>query len=141
MEALATDRESAHRAANYAYRESQRIIAEGKPAVISVVAQENDLYTERLRHYWGVVLKAISEQVRTPDEWSDEAWHNLFKRKFLGYIIEKEVVAGDRRIKVTRRLCGLRDLKRHGRKLAAFVAEVQAYAVTELGVVFPEESA
>jgi len=140
MEALATDRESAHTAASWAYREAQRIIAEGKHAVITANALEEDLYVERLRLYWGVILKAISEQVRTPDQWDADAWHNLAKRKFLGYIVEKEVVAGAKRMYVTRRLCGLRDLKKQARKLAAFIAEVQAWAITDLGVVFPEEN-
>jgi hypothetical protein len=139
MEALATDRESAHTAANWAYREAQRIISEGKHAVITANPQEDDLYVQRLAFYWGVVLKHVSEQARTPAQWDADAWHGLFKRKFLGYTIEKERVAGAKRIYVTRRLTGLRDLKKQARKLAAFIAEVQAYAVTDLGVVFPEE--
>lgn len=139
MEALATDRESAHQAALYAYREAQEIIARGKRAVITATEQEDDLYIERLRFYWGVVLKTISEQARTPDQWDADAWHCLAKRRFLGYTIEKERVAGHKRLYVTRRLTGLRDLKKQQRRLVAFIAEVQAWAITDLNVVFPEE--
>lgn len=139
MEALVTDKESAHRAANFAYREAQSLIAEGKRAVITANEYEDDLYVERLKFYWGIVLKSISEQARTPDQWDADAWHNLMKRKFLGYTIEKERVAGAKRIYVTRRLTGLRDLKKQARRLTTFIAEVQAWAITDLNVVFPEE--
>lgn len=137
MEALAVTRQDAHRAANDAYIEAQRIIGEGKQAKISAVEHDDDLYLERLKYYWGVILKATSEQV--PGNWDPDAFHAHFKRKFLGYIVEKEKVFGSRRIFVTRRLMGLRDLKNSGRKLAAFVQQVEAYVVADLGVTLPEQ--
>ena len=67
--------------------------------------QEDDRSVQQNRYYWGVVLAETSQQASIEGQrWAAEAWHELFKRMFLGYEIRKTVVAGRRRTLVTRTL-------------------------------------
>lgn len=137
METLVTNKAAAHVAALDAYREAQRIIAAGKQAVITAKEFEDDRSLQQNRHYFGVILKAISEQARTPDQWAPEAWHELYRRLFLGYSIKKHLVAGRKKTVVIRSLRSTRDLT--VKQFAEYVEKITAHATTDLGVVFPEE--
>lgn len=135
MEALAASKEAAHKAASDAYAEAKRLVAEGKQAVISAKEYDADRSLEQNRYYWGPLLGTISEQVRTPDRWTAEAWHQLFRRQFLGYEVKREVVAGKKRPVTIRRLRSTRDLT--VKQFATYLEQITAYATTELGVEFP----
>lgn len=139
MEALATDRESAHQAALYAYREAQEIIARGKQAVITAKEHEDDRTIQQLRWYWGVLLREISEQASIDGvKYTPEMWHGLAKRLHLGYEIVREKVAGRKRATVYRRLKSVGKLSQ--KAMATYLEKVTAWAVTDFGVVFSEQS-
>jgi hypothetical protein len=90
------------------------------------------------RYYWGVVLKCVAEQVKIEGQlWEAEAWHNLFKRKFLGYAITKEKIAGRKRKVVRRTLRSTTGLS--VRKMSLYLERVMAYAVSDLGVTFDSD--
>lgn len=134
--AIASTAERLREIAANAYRYAQQIVAREKPAVFTVAEFEDDRSLQQLRFYWGVVLAEISDQVvLNGTKWEPEAWHCLLKRKFLGYEITREVVAGDKRTRVLRRLAST---PKKVRPMAVYLEQVQAYAVTDLNVKFSE---
>jgi|SRR6185369_6246720 len=138
MEALVTDKESAHRAAGYAYREAQDIIARGKRAVIKANEYEDDRSLQQNRFYFGVVLKAISEQASVNRQrYTTEAWHIYCREQFLGYVFESILLPGRKRKTTKKVLRSTTDLT--VKQFAEYVEKITAHATTDLGVRFPEE--
>lgn len=136
LDVVATSPQAAHEAVTEAWRVSKELTQAGKPVRITATEDENDRSLEANRFYWSdAFLGAISEQVRTPDRWTKDAWHNLFRRQFLGYSVTKEMVAGKKKPVVIRRLRSTRDLK--VKEFATYLEQITAYAVTELHVEFP----
>lgn len=128
-------REDAHRAVTQGYALAKAIIDNGRPAQIDVREFDDDRTLRQNRYYWGVVLKEVSQQASIGGQrWSVDAWHELFKRQFLGYEVVKVKVAGKRRPVVIRRLRSTTDLK--VRPFATYLTEIQAFAATDLGVQF-----
>lgn len=136
VDVLTRDPKSAHEAVTEAWRVSKALTQAGKTVHIVAKEDEDTRTLEQNRFYFGPLLGQISEQVRTPDRWEPEAWHHLFRRKFLGYSIKKEQVAGKKKPVVIRRLRSTRDLT--VKQFAEYVEKITAYAVSELGVVFEE---
>jgi hypothetical protein len=98
-------------------------------------ARPQDRTIQQNRYYWGVLLKEISDQVMLEGQWwVSEAWHEYFKRKFLGYSIEKVKIAGKRRAHVIRRLKSTADLEIG--PFNKYLEQITAYAVLDLGVYF-----
>jgi hypothetical protein len=88
-------REDAHDAARMAYLLAQLAIENGRMARITAREYEEDRSLKQNRYYWGVVLPEISEQARSEGQrYTVDAWHELFKRQFLGYSVERYRVAG-----------------------------------------------
>ena len=57
------------------------------------------------RYYWGVLLPAISAQARLGGRaYAAEAWHELFKRRFLGWSTRRVAVAGSPRPRTVRQV-------------------------------------
>lgn len=138
MEALAIDKESAHRAANYAYREAQEIIARGKQAVITAKEYEDDRSLQQNAYYWSVFLPQVSAQATILGQrWTVDAWHELGKRQLLGFEVKKVHVAGRKKPTIIRRLRSTTGLT--VKQFAKYQEEFTAFAATDLGVVFPEE--
>lgn len=107
----------------------------GHEVVAEFRLKEDDRSVQQNKFYWGACLKEISEQARiNGQKYTPEAWHELFKRQYLGYEIKKVTVAGSQRKKVIRRLRSTTDLK--VRAMSKFLDQVQAFAATELGVHF-----
>jgi hypothetical protein len=130
-------REEAHQAAKQVYELTQRLIADGKRARISAQEDEDDRSIQQNRFYWGVILRQTSEQARIDGQrYTDEAWHELGKRQFLGYEIKKVPVAGRKKLTVIRRLRSTTELK--VRPMSKYLEEFIAFAVTDLGVRFTE---
>jgi hypothetical protein len=138
LDVIATSPQAAHDACEEAWRIVKGLTLCGKPVRIVAGEYDRDRSLEQNRFYWGPLLGAISDQVRTPDKWTAEAWHQLFRRQFLGFKIEKQVVAGKKKPVIIRRLRSTRDLT--VKQFAEYVEKITAYAVTELGVVFPEST-
>lgn len=108
----------------------------GHKLTVMASVQEDDRTLIQNRFYWSAgCLGAIAEQAKVAGiRYESDAWHNLFKRKFLGYEILKEKVAGTKRTLVIRRLRSTSDLK--VKAMNTYLEQVQAYATTELGVTF-----
>lgn len=135
LDRIVTTREAAHQAAQQAYANAQAIVLNGKTAHIRCSEHEEDRTVQQNRFYWGPCLKEISEQARIEGQrWTAEAWHELFKRTFLGYEIKKVRVAGKKRPVVIRRLRSTTGLK--VRPMGKYLDELQAFAATDLGVQF-----
>jgi hypothetical protein len=103
---------------------------------VKASVQEDDRSLIQNCFYWSAgCLGAIADQAKVAGVgYESEAWHNLFKRKFLGYENLKEKVAGSKRMLIRRRLRSTRDLK--VKAMNTYLEQVQAYAATELGVTF-----
>lgn len=79
------------------------------------------------RRYWGRgVLSQIAEQASVGGKkFSAEAWHEYFKRFFIGVV---ELPGGE--------VVGMSSADLSRAEFADFCAEVEAYAINELGVFF-----
>ncbi|SHN40293.1 recombination protein NinB [Rhizobacter sp. OV335] len=128
-------KEQAHEAARQGYAHAQAILSNGAPVRVLVEQQEDDRSVQQNRFYWGPVLSEISEQaVIEGQRWVSEAWHELFRRQFLGYEVVKVRVAGKKRPTIIRRLRSTTKLK--VRAMGNYLDQVQAFAATDLGVRF-----
>jgi hypothetical protein len=128
--------QQAHQAiSNVVWPEVKNMTMAGHELILTVKRREDDRSLQQNRFYWGAVLKDISQQAAILGvSYMPEAWHELFRRKFLGYEIEKIQVAGSKRKQVIRRLRSTSKLK--VRAMSKYLDQVQAYAATELGVQF-----
>lgn len=136
FQTIARNPVAAHKAMMSAYQNVAKpeTIA-GNPVEIIVRRAENDRTLQQLKFYWGPCLKEISEQARIGGQkYAAEAWHELFKRQFLGYEIKKVTVAGSKRKRVIRRLRSTTGLKVRG--MSKYLDQVQAFAASDLGVMF-----
>lgn len=102
---------------------------------VEVRIKEDDRTLQQNKFYWSACLTEISQQARIGGEkYTADAWHQLFKRQFLGYEIKRATVAGSKRKKVTRTLKSTKGLK--VRPMSIYLDKVQAFAAGELGVHF-----
>ena len=135
LDMLVSTKEGAHAAATRAYQFAQQIIANGKAARVTTQEQEDDRTLQQNRYYWGVVLREISEQAQIEGQrWTVDAWHELFKRQFLGYEIKRVRVAGRKSPVVIRRLKST--AKQKVKPMSVYLDKVIAFAVTDLSVQF-----
>lgn len=135
LDVIVTTREGAHNVATLAYQTAQSLIADGKRVRIRAEEHEDDRTVQQNRFMWGVVLKEIAEHGRLCGErWAAEAWHELFKRMFLGYEIKRVKVAGAKRTRVIRRLRSTTGLK--VKPMSEYLEQVLAFGTTDLGVRF-----
>lgn len=134
---IVASREQAHEAVVQVYAHAQALIADAKRVRICCGEDEDDRSLQANRFYWGVVLKQISEQARVAGQrYTVDAWHELFKRQFLGYEIVRVQVAGRKRATVYRRLRSTTKLL--VKKMSAYLEETLAFAAADLGVVFTQ---
>ena len=100
------------------------------------VEPEDDAKTvQQGRFLWGVVYPEIAHQAVVGGiRYTSDAWHNLMKRQFLPRRKVTEHVAGRRRPVVYTTIGTTKGLG--VKKMSAFIEQVIAYAVTELGVHF-----
>lgn len=135
LDRIVRTREAAHEAASVAYAHAKAIIDNGKPARIVATEHENDRSLQQNRYYWAACLREISEQATINGQrYTADAWHELFRRQFLGYEIELVRVAGRKRPVVNRRLKSTAKLK--VKPFGEYLDKVQAFAATDLGVRF-----
>lgn len=135
LDRIVRTREDAHAAATAAYAVAKCVIDNGRPARLVAREHEDDRSLQQNRYYWGVVLPEISEQASIAGvRYASEAWHELFRRQFLGYEIEKVRVAGRKKPVINRRLKSTAKLK--VKPFSDYLDKVQAFAATDLGVRF-----
>ncbi|UAN04400.1 recombinase [Achromobacter mucicolens] len=112
-------------------KSNARAFAErGHPLRVIVTDEEEDRLDQQIRFYFGVVIKAVAEQVWVDGrKFSKESWHEHFARKFLPptemVLPDGEVVI--KRASIARGHIGVR-------AMAAFTEEVLAEISTEYGV-------
>jgi len=129
---------AAHGAFESAWKRAKALTMAGETVAFYCEQAEDDRSLKQNRFYWGVVLKAISEQGRIEgQQYAAEAWHELFKRQFLGYRIRKVRVAGKKRLRVIRELRSTTDLS--VKKFSEYLEKVLAFGATELAVVFESD--
>jgi hypothetical protein len=104
----------------------------GTPLRVIVTEDEMDRLDEQIRYYFGVVIKAMAEQIWLEGrQFTKDAWHELMARKFLP---AKEVLMPDgeivlKRASIARGQIGVK-------AMAKFTQEVESYAASEHGVEF-----
>lgn len=104
--------------------------AEGQFLAVTVKVFKCKRSLDQNRRYWGpAVLGAIEAQAVTVDgrRYTKEIWHEQFKRMFIGVI---ELPNGD--------TMGQSSAQLDVEAFSIFMQEVEAYAASELGVVFYE---
>lgn len=108
----------------------------GRQLLCKVLEAEDERSLQQLRFYWGVVLKAISEQASIGGQkYAADAWHELAKRQFIPRRVRKTKVAGRKRPVVTVTLGSTSDLG--VKKMSTYLEQVLAFGA-EMGVVYPE---
>lgn len=139
VDVVARSPQQAHQALKTAWEEvAKPLTLQNVPVLIKVKEYELDRSLSANRYYWGVVLKEISEQASIDGQrWSVDAWHELFKRQFLGYEIIKYKVAGSKRTYTKRQLRSTSELK--VKEFSEYLEKVQAFAVTDLKVMFTSD--
>lgn len=107
----------------------------GRRLVVTIRELEDERSIQQLRFYWGPMLNDISEQASIGGQkYAKDAWHELGKRQFLPRRVTKAKVAGKARPVVSVSLGSTKGLS--VRKMSKYIEQFQAFAVTDLGVVF-----
>lgn len=128
-------REALHDAVSHGYGYGKTLLADGKTVLVRVAEHDNDRTLAQNRLYWGPLLGQIAKQAKSNGSyWTEDAWHEAFKRLFLGYRIQKVKVAGRKRPTVIRSLWSTRDLG--VKRFSDYIDRIEAFAVTDLGVEF-----
>jgi hypothetical protein len=127
--------EAAHAAILAANVQAKTLVRMDKRVRITVEVAEEDRSEQQNRFYWGPCLTEISEQaVVCGQRWTVDAWHELFKRQFIGYEVKKIKVAGRKKVTIIRRLKSSTDLT--VRQFSDYLDKLQAFAAADLGVRF-----
>jgi NinB protein len=97
-----------------------------------VTLQDRTRTIEQNARYWsrGILSQIAEKAVVGGRRFSAEAWHEQFKRQFIGI---EELPSGQ--------VIGKSSTKLGVKAFSEFVDQVEAYAVTDLGVVFEDEKA
>jgi NinB protein len=134
-------REGAHKVATLVYQQASLMIADGKRVRIRCDEAKDVRSLRQNAFAWGHVYAEISRQaVICGERWMPEAFHELFKRMFLGYryeVVERlpgQPEISDKRQKVRRVLRSTTDLS--VKQMSEYLEKVLAYGATDLGVVF-----
>ncbi len=128
-------REGAHKVAKLVYQQASLMIADGARVRIRCEVAKDTRSLRQNAFLWGHVYHEISHQAKINGErWVSEAWHELFKRMFIGYRYEMQEVAGVPGRKAVRILRSTTDLS--VREMSEFIEKVLAFGVSDLGVKF-----
>jgi NinB protein len=109
-------------------RKNWRAMADaGKPLAVSVTEHKAKRNKDQNARYWAGVLPAIAQQAWVRGrQYSEEVWHDFFKRRFIGM---EELPSGE--------ITGKSSANLNVSDFADFSDEVEAYGATELGVIYP----
>jgi len=102
----------------------------GHPLRVIVTDEEEDRLEQQIRYYFGVVMKAVAENVWVDgQQFSKEVWHQHFARKFLP---PTEMILPDGEVVIVR--ASIARGKIGVRAMAKFTEEVLSEIATEHGV-------
>lgn len=135
MDVVLSNPVTAHAAFTSGYAIAKNLTLAGRRVRLLVQEHDDDRTLQQNKFYWGPCLGEIAEQASiNGQKWADVAWHELFKRMFLGYQIRKIKVAGRKRVTVIRSLRSTTGLK--VKPMGVYLDKLQAFAATDLGVEF-----
>lgn len=77
--------------------------------------------------YWAILTEIANQVTVKGKRYDTESWHEFFKRKFIGY---QELPTGG--------MVGLSSATLSTEDFSAYMTQVEAHAVSELGVIFEE---
>lgn len=104
---------------------------------VTIEPEEDAKTVQQGRFYWGIILMQISEQARIGgQQYTVDAWHELFKRQHLPRVSKRCYIAGKKRPAITTTIGTTKGLG--VRKMSAFIEKVIAFGVVDLGVQFSE---
>lgn len=135
LQMVVKTREGAHQGALTLYQHAQVLLTSQKGAEVEYIVRicEDDRTARANKFYWGVVLKTIADNARVNGErYSSDAWHEYFKREYLGYSIKRIQVAGRKKKQTIRRLRSTTDLK--VKAFSQYLEKIMAYAANEMGI-------
>ena len=112
-----------------AYLRSNRAAcaAAGEPLEVIVCKHREKRRSVQNRLYWAVMREISDQAMLGGKRFSDECWHEHFKRLFIGIV---ELPGGA--------TMGESTTKLSVSEFADYVSKAQAFAVGELGVIFSE---
>lgn len=128
--------EGARNVAVLVLQQARLMIADGKRVRLRCHEAKDTRSVKQNAYLWAGVYSEISLQAKICGErWISEAWHELFKRMFLGYRYERQPgiagVSQDRAVRVLRSTTEL-----SVKEMGAYLDQVLAYGTTDLGVTF-----
>lgn len=101
--------------------------AQDKPLAVNVSQHKDKRHNQQNRLYWSHLKQIANQAMFDGKQYSDECWHEHFKGEFLGYVDlpnSRKMAESTTKLNVT--------------DFAKYVNQVEAYAVSELGVIFEE---
>jgi hypothetical protein len=117
--------------------EAKALMTAGKRLLVTVKEVEDERTIKQHRFYRGPVLGDIAAQASIEGQkWSQDAWHELFKRTFLPRQVTKCKVAGKKRPVVSVKIASTTGLSI--KKMSTYLDKVIAFATNDLGVQFTE---
>lgn len=106
----------------------------GQPLRVIVTSRSPDRLDSQIAYYFGVLLKAISEQAFVEGRRHDKLiWDRHYRLKFLPYETMRNPLTGEQFIVAHELKRGKIGIKR----MTQYLHEVEADAATELGVQLP----
>lgn len=128
--------EGARNVAVLVLQQARLMIADGKRVRMRCHEAKDTRSVKQNAFLWAGVYSEISLQaVVCGERWISEAWHELFKRMFLGYRYERQPgiagVSKDRAVRVLRSTTEL-----SVKEMSVYLDQVLSYGTTDLGVTF-----
>ena len=124
-------RTDANAKALYAYLKTnwRSMAAQDKPLAVNVSQHKDKRHNQQNRLYWSYLKQIATQAMIDGKQYSDECWHEHFKGEFLGYV---DLPNGRKMAESTTKL--------NVTDFAKYVNQVEAYAVSELGVIFEDNN-
>lgn len=121
-------REERNKAALYATLDANwRAMAEqGKPLAVDVHEHKDKRSVEANKYYWTLLRFIASNAWINGRQYSDEAWHEMFKGEFLGY---EDLPNGNRK--------PISSTVLNVSEFADYLRKIEQYATGELGLELP----
>jgi hypothetical protein len=120
---------------NFLKSNAAAFVEKGTPLRVIVTEEEMDRLDVQIAYYFGPLMKQVCEQAWVEGrQFSKEVWHEHFAKLFLP---AKELVMPDGEVVVKRGSIARGQISL--KKMAEFTREVEAFATTELGVVFDDQ--
>lgn len=107
-------------------KQNWRALAEqGKPLAISIAEHKAKRSTQQNKRYWAILNDIASNAWIDGKQYSSEAWHEYFKRKFIGC---EETPDGG--------IVGISTTTLSTEEFADYSTKIEEHSLTELGIDF-----